>query len=220
MKNINYCEPCNTQNRVRRINVLGKELDVKGYICSADGVNYPQKPVDIQLQLSVSPTSFCPAECPFCIAKGTKSVNKIDLVKFEKVMRRLKTENVVRGVKITGGEPFGDIALLDETITILFDIFGFDLELAISTNGMGLDKLHRIKYLKYLETIHISRHHYNDEINRKIFNAAVPDTANLKDIISSVPYKDIFVINFMLLRDYINSTEEAHCFLDYGIIII
>ena len=217
MESTNYCQSCNEQSRTRRISVLGKELDVKGYICSTDGVNYPPKPADIQLQMSVSPTSYCPASCAFCIAKGTKTVNKIDLVKFEKVMTALKKENVVRGVKITGGEPCGDIKLLDEVVSILYETFGFKLELSMSTNGMGLENLHKIKYLEHMESIHISRHHYDDSINQKIFNAAVPDTKKLKEIISSVSYKDIFVLNCMLLKDYINSPEEAHRFLDYAI---
>jgi molybdenum cofactor biosynthesis enzyme MoaA len=218
MENTDYCQSFNKDNGIRTINILGKEVKVKGYICSADGVNYPEKPDDTQLQLSVLTTSFCPANCAFCIAKGTKEVNKIDVDTFSLVMRKLKEENVVRGVKITGGEPFTDIKLLNEVVNILFDVFGLELELSISTNGMGLMKMHEIDKLSYLETIHLSRHHYDDNINKKIFgNDSVPDTKELKEIVDSVKYKDLFVMNCMLLKDYINSPKEAHKFLDYAI---
>ena len=218
MPNTNCCQSYNADNGIRKINILGKELAVKGYICSADGINYPKKPEDTQLQLSILTTSYCPANCAFCIAKDTKSVRKIDTDRFLSVMTRLKDENVVRGVKITGGEPFTDVKLLNEVINILFDTFGLELELSISTNGMGLMKMHEIDKLSYVETIHISRHHYDDDINKKIFGGGnVPATDELKEAVSSVSYKDLFVMNCMLLRDYINNPMEAHRFMDYAI---
>lgn len=203
---------------VKKVKILGKELYVKGYICSEDGICYKEKPNGIQLQLAVLPTSFCPANCAFCIAKGTKKVEKIDTTKFEKTMRLLKSENAVRGVKITGGEPFTDIKLLNEVVNILFGVFGKDLELSISTNGINLIDMHQIEMLSYLDTIHISRHHYDDNINKKVFGCErVPSTNELKEAIATVNYNDLFVVNCMLLKDYINSKEEVHKFLDYAI---
>lgn len=220
MPNTDLCLSCENGQRTKTVNILGKPVTVKSYICSADGVNYPQKPDNIRLQLSVCPTSFCPGNCPFCIAGGTASKQKIDLNKFEKVMRLLKQEDRVRGVKITGGEPFYDVALLNETVEILYGVFGLELEVSVSTNGIWLDRLHEIKKLRYIDAIHISRHHYDDEINRALFGGApVPSGEKLKEIIDTVSFKDIFVINCMLLKDYINSKEEAHRFLDFAISI-
>lgn len=133
-------------------------------------------------------------------------------------MELLRDEDRIRGVKITGGEPFYDVKLLDEVITVLYETFGIDLELSISTNGMWLERLHEIKYLEYIEAIHISRHHYDDSINRGLFGgAAVPNGAKLREIVSSVSFPDIFVFNCMLLKGYIDSREEAHRFLDFSI---
>ncbi len=210
------CDTC--ENRTKVIDILGKPVRVKNYICSTDGINYRPKPENVQLQLSVCPVSYCPASCPFCCAKGTKTGQRIDTEHFASVMRRLRAEDRVRGVKITGGEPFTDVGLLNEVISILFEIFGYDLELAISTNGIGLCHVHEIKDLVHLETIHISRHHYNDAVNRRLFkNADIPGTEELKEIVNSVSYKDLWVFNTMLLKNAINSAEEAHKFLDYAI---
>ena len=218
MRNTNCCPSCSAESRTRVIRILGKQIRVKNYICSADGVNYPKKPENIQLQLSVCPTSFCPANCPFCIAKGTKTHKRLDLGKLEKTMRQLQAEDRIRGVKITGGEPFYDVELLDAVVTLLYEIFGSDLELSVSTNGMWLDQMHKIRHLEQIEAIHISRHHYDDTKNRALFGgAAVPSGAQLKEILHSVTYRDIFVLNCMLLRDYIDSPEEAHRFLDFAI---
>lgn len=218
MQNTSCCQPCDLESRTRVIDILGKKVRVKDYICSADGVNYRKKPENVQLQLSVCPTSFCPAQCPFCIATDTKAHRTLDLKVFERVMRLLKDEDRIRGIKITGGEPFYDFELLSEVITMLFEIFGLELELSISTNGMWLDKLHKIKYLEHIESIHISRHHYDDDINRSLFGGAqVPTEDKLKEIIDTVSFKDIFVLNCMLLKDYINSPMQAHRFLDFAI---
>ena len=217
MQNINCCPSCD-ESRTRTICILGKQVTVKNYICSEDGVNYKKKPENVQLQMSVCPTSFCPGNCPFCIAKDIKSKRKLDIDKFSDVMSRLKAEDRIRGVKITGGEPFYDVGLLNEVICVLYGIFGYGLEISISTNGIGLDQLHRIRDLSYIDAIHVSRHHYDDDINRALFGGAdVPSGDKLKEIVSAISFKDVFVFNCMLLKDYINTPEEAHRFLDFSI---
>ena len=218
MQNTNCCLSCDQSTRTRVIPILGKPVCVKDYICSADGITYRKKPEHIQLQLFVCPTTYCPGGCPFCMAKDTGVKRTLDIQKFRNAMERLKAEDRIRGVKITGGEPFYDVKLLDEVITVLYETFGQDLEVSISTNGMWLERIHEIKYLSYIEAIHISRHHYDDAINRALFGgAAVPCAAKLKEIVCSISYRDIFVFNCMLLKGYIDSREEAHRFLDFSI---
>ena len=219
MQNINYCQSCKICEKTREINILGKPITVKNYICSADGINYKEKPENIKLQLFVNMLTFCPANCRFCVAKNTKQDKKIDIDKFKSVMKLLKAEDRIRGIKITGGEPFYDIDLLNEVISAIYDIFGYETEVAISTNGTGLENLKKIKDLEHIETIHLSRHHYDDNVNRELFGNIknIPDKKLLKDIIGSVSYKDIFVLNCILLKDYINSPEEAHKFMDFAI---
>ena len=218
MRNTSLYQYCDENNKTRLVNILEKEVSVKNYICSADGVHYKKKPGKVKLQLTVCPTSYCPGNCPFCIAKDTKAKRKLDIDKFAHVMRRLKEEDRVRGVKISGGEPFYDVGLLNEVVSVLFEVFGYVFEVSISTNGIGLERLHEIKELSRLETIHISRHHYDDGINESLFGGAfVPSVDKLKEIVSSVDFKDIFVFNCMLLKGYIDSPEEAHKFLDFAI---
>lgn len=218
MQNTNYCPSCDVGGRTREVTILGKPVTVKNYVCSADGVNYPLKQEPVQLQMSVCPTMYCEGKCPFCIAKNIRSKQKLDVGKFARVMQMLKAENRIRGVKITGGEPFGDTGLLNEVICILFETFGYDLELSVSTNGMRLDRLHEIRDLSHIEAIHISRHHDDDAVNRAIFGGAdVPSGENLREIVGTVSYRDLFVFNCMLLRDYLHTPEDAHRFLDFTI---
>ena len=193
-------------------------MRVKDYVCSPEGVYYRKKPEHVQLQLSVCPTSFCPGGCPFCIAKDTKTRWRLSLDRFQRTMEMLKREDRLRGVKITGGEPFDDPALLNDVITILFETFGLSFEVSISTNGMKIDQIHRIRYLEHIDAIHISRHHHDDGINRALFGGvAVPGGEELREVIHSISYRDVFVLNCMLLRGLIDSPEAARRFLDFAL---
>ena len=197
--------------------LFGKTFDAKEYICSSDGVHYPLKPAPNKLQLSVCLTSYCSAHCPFCIAKNTPEKRFIDLKKFEKTMLGLAEANAVRGISITGGEPFTDPVLLDETIHMLFEIFGYSMEVTATTNAIRIADLDKIRDLHYMDALHISRHHYDDARNRQLFGIRVATEEKLKNAIASVPYKDVFVLNCMILKDWIGTPEEAHKMLDFAI---
>ena len=218
MQNTDCCHSCDDSCRTKVIDVLGVPVRVKNYICSPDGVNYCRKDSDIKLALAVCPVMFCPAGCPFCIAKNTGSSKRIDIEKFSRVLRALKAEDLVQRIKITGGEPFYDVPFLNEVISLVFEVFGRDFELSVSTNGVHLDRIFEISGLERIESIHISRHHYDDGINRRIFGGFnAPGKDELKEIVSSVSFRDIFVYNCMLLKDFINSPGEAHKLLDFAI---
>jgi len=217
MQNTNSCRSCDAIVKTRTVNVLGKELKLKNYVCSSDGIYYKQKPEDIQLQLSICPTSFCGAACPFCIAKNTKEKQFLDVGKLEECLKRLRDENLVRGVSFTGGEPFTDIKLLNDIINLVYKTFGNSIEISVTTNGTNLHRLHEIEMLSYLEALHISRHHYDDRINAELFGIRVPTKDELSEILHSVSYKDLFVLNCMLLKDYIGTQDDVHKFLDFAI---
>lgn len=200
------------------INVLGHNIEVKNYICSSDGINYGVKD-KARIQLTIIPTSFCPCSCPFCIAHANRNDKAVlDVNKLEKTLISLRKDDVVRGIKITGGEPMLLPDLVSDIIDMIYDIWGDKyFEVSLDTSGVDLEGLLRIKKLSCLDQVHISRHHYDDEINRSIFGAAVPDMKELKAAIRSVSYRDLFVMNCMLMKDYIGSREEIHKYLDHAI---
>ena len=206
-----------TPRGVRQIEILGKTVPVKDYICSRDGGPYLRKQGGCKLQLWICLTSYCAAACPFCIANNTSEKRFLDLHRLENVLRGLKEADVIRGISITGGEPFTDIRFLDEAVRLVFEIFGYEMEVTISTNGTGLKNMHKIRDLSHLDVIHVSRHHYDDAANRRIFGISVPDAEELRECIASVSYPDIFVFNCMLLRSFIGTPEEAHRYMDFAI---
>ncbi len=217
MQNTDCYLSCDKIQKTRTVTVFGKKINLKNYLCSPDGVNYKQKPEDIKVQVSVCPTSYCAAACPFCIANDTDVRQFIDVKKLEKVLRQLDAQGIVRGISITGGEPFTDVGLLNETVNLVFDVFGESIEVSLTTNGINLHRMHEIEMLSYLDALHISRHHYDDGINQRIFGISVPTKDELSEILHSVSYRDLFVLNCMLLKDYVGTTEEIHKFLDFAI---
>ena len=210
------CDGCGF-SRTRQIDILGKKVMVKNYICSLNGEPYRKKPDDIKLQLSITPTEECGCGCSFCAARCSMQGRRIDTAKLERVLKELAGKKLIRGISITGGEPFSDVTLLNEVIEMCFDICGEDAELSINTNGNGLDKLDRIERLPLVESIHISRHHYLDDVNAELFHGKVPTGDEIKETVSGIAFKDIFVFNCLLLKDYIGSREEAYKFMDFAI---
>jgi len=206
--------PC---NETRYYKFFGKTYKTRNSFCSHDGVNYEQMPEKLKLPLTICPVSYCDASCRFCIAKDTGKNKKINLNKLEITLKKLIVEDSVSKIFIKGGEPFYDIELLDNVLKMIFDIFGNSLYVSITTNGNNLKSIHKIKTLEYINKIHISRHHYDDAINNSIFGKNMISSDEIRKIAVSLPDEKMFVYNCMLLKDYINTTEQAHRFMDFAI---
>lgn len=216
MVNSSSCRSCD--GRAARIQAFGTEFPVKALRCSPDGVHYEQKRNLRHLQITLCPTFRCAGSCPFCAAAPDRDrPGRLDPARTERLLRRLKEEDLVRGVDFSGGEPLADAALLDELVELVFSVLGRETEVSIHTNGTNLDQLLRIRSLPWIDAIHISRHHYDNQRNRRLFGCAVPDGAALREIARAVPFREQLVFNCVLLRDEIGSPEEAHRFLDFAL---
>ena len=203
--------------RTTELELFGKVLQVKNYDCSKNGCPYQEKPRPLKLQLFICPTYFCPGNCPFCVAAGTnRKKGFLDPGKLERVLLELKTMDILRGVAITGGEPFMDTVLLNEIIEMIFDIFGVETQVSINTSGVGLDRLSDIQRLPFVDTIHVSRHHYDDARNQAYFGMRVPTGEEIASLVDIVKDPKLFVFNCLLLRDGIGTKEELERFLEFS----
>lgn len=209
---------CSEPAETKRITSCGTEIEISNTGCSADGITYPVLEGRSKVWTVIVPRSRCDAKCPFCIAGASiRNDESIDIRKLEKALVKLKEADIVSGVTITGGEPCGDMALLNETICAVYDILGRDTFVQLDTNGTHLMRLRELKYVERLSEIHISRHHYDDAVNRSIFGYDVPTAETIRDVIASFPdCEDLFVFNCMLLRGYIDSTDAVHRYLDHA----
>ena len=206
----------NSIERSTELTIFGKSLRVKNYVCRINGCPYREKKKPVKLTLSITPSSYCGGQCPFCSAKQRDIKQFLDIKKLETVLRELKNMDAVRGISITGGEPFTDVSLLNEIIELIFDIFGIEMEIGINTNGSGLRRVHEIKRLAFVDNIHISRHHYDDQKNRKYFKTDVPDAGEIREIVDGVYDPKLFVFNCLLLSDGIGSKEDMVKMLEFA----
>ena len=210
--------PCSSDvPGTREIRVLGTPLRVRGYVCSRDGGPYRPQPEDIRLQLTVVLTRACNAHCPFCIAAPTDDPRRLDPARLKETLVRLKAENLVRGIKITGGEPGLDMPLLDTVIRMIFDLFGDGMEVELDTNGAALSGLTGLRDLYRLTAVHLSRHHWDDAVNDRIFGRPMPSAETLRRTLTEIGCPDLFVLNCLMLRGVVSTPEDARRYMDFAI---
>ncbi len=141
--------------------------------CALNG-NAPQ-PVDgPYTSLYVKVTDICQAKCPFCTFANKNNGFQFDIKKFEKVLSLLSKHVTVTKVSFTVGEPSFAPGLVRECVQIVKS-FNKDTFTVVNTNGYGLLE---IAAIKDLDNIAISRHHFNDIENQKIFGTKLVPMAN------------------------------------------
>ena len=153
--------------------------------------------------------------CSFCANKGCEDFGNLDFKKLEYVIRYLASNNIIHSISITGGEPMINPDKLFNLLNMIYSI-DKNLEVQISTNGYNLKELKNFDKINDLESIHISRHHYDDIINNEIFKtntiATTEDIIYLQEFLDD---KKIININTMVMKDYIDSLKEIKKMLNY-----
>lgn len=200
---------------LRTMTVLGHPLTVRNVECSCDGVHYSLWPAHRQLMLTILISQWCPAHCPFCIAGDHSGQGRVDPGKLEAVLRALKAEDTINYIAISGGEPMADPKLLDEVLCLIYEVFGTQLMVGVTTNGVNLDKLHTLRHLMDLDRFRISRHHWDDARNRELFGIEVPGESQLREVISGTKAEDLFAVNCLLLRDWVGTHDAIRRQLDF-----
>ena len=198
---------------MEKINLFANELIVKDYLCSSNPNSYVK--ANPSLRLYIKLTDYCNADCLFCANKSSEDFGNLDLQKLEFVIRYLKSKNAIHSIGITGGEPMLNPEKLNKLINLIFSIDS-KMEVQVSTNGYNLKEFKNFEKINDLESIHISRHHYDDKVNYKIFNsnkvASTEDIVLLQEFLDD---KKIININTLVMKDYINCLKEIKKMLNY-----
>ncbi len=195
------------------IKLFNQELVAKNELCTT---NLKEPKIGrAKLRLYIKLTDSCNAQCMFCANANSCDYGQIDLNKLEYVIRYLYSLDRLHGISITGGEPLLEYKKLFQLLDLIYSIDP-NMEVQINTNGINLVQLLNYPNVNNLESIHISRHHYDDETNNKIFRSNQVATA--KDIINfqeQLEDKKIVNINTIVMKDYISNLEEIKRMLDH-----
>lgn len=150
--------------------------------------------------LYIELTNLCNAKCPFCSNPYRTNTN-LDISFLKKVLSEL--DGVIDKVTLTGGEP-----LLYPHLEELFEILdNSNIQFyALTTNGYFLSKQLEIINNSKLKYVNISRHHYLDDVNNKVFGIKIPKYV--------LPDKEIRLQ--AVITDIFNSKDDILKFIDYA----
>lgn len=141
----------------------------------------------------------CQAKCEFCNWKREKNESKF-IPMLKEILPQLP--EVFKQISISGGEPTIS-PVYDETLRVIkeYKRYGTINKVVLTTNGFGLFDIN----VDGIDHINISRHHYDDEINREIFHTdKVPNEDQLLFINNQMNELGIDVNYNVVITEHIN----------------
>lgn len=172
--------------------------------------------------VQVMPTFECNHDCSFCVEDATARFHRTNTSNEEyseyvdKIIRELNEQNISPSITITGGEPLLNFDRLSMVLDKIKD--NKKINYGINTNGTFLRDPRYIEMLKeHFDTgkfhVNISRHHYDDNINKKLFGKGVPLTVDeLSKINEQLDGK--LHLQLVLNKNGINNIDEIKKYLD------
>ncbi len=194
--------------------IFNSEIDMNEYLCSSDE-NHNVLRVNPSLRLYIKVTDDCNAKCDFCANNLSRDFGSLDFAKLGIVIRYLYDRNLLHGVSLTGGEPMLYPDIVNKIINLVYSIDPH-IEVQLSTNGINFRRLLDFENINNLESIHLSRHHYDEKVNQRIFHSS--KVASDNDIIyvqDHLEDKKIININTLVMKGYIDSLKEIKAMLNY-----
>lgn len=186
----------------------GVTIELKDRVCRL--WNYIPGEINPQINLYIRATNICNANCKFCEYHGDKT--EFNWETFEVVLNDLKERNILCKIQITGGEPSiieDKLQRMCETIRQYFP----DNFIGINSNGHNILSLVSINSL--INNYSISRHHYDDEVNYKIFGTkSIPNSDELREFIKTVG-DDKVHLSCNLMKNGISNSEEMKKYLEF-----
>ena len=198
---------------MKTIELFNQEVLVKDSLCGP--TKESRWEVDPSLRLYVKVTDSCNANCKFCANGSCTDFGKIDLQQLDFVIRYLKENNRLHSIALTGGEPMTNPDRLNDILNLIWNI-DKKIQVQISTNGLNLREIAGFDDPNNLESIHISRHHYDDSKNIEIFGTNTIATAeDIMFLQESLTNKKLININTLVMKGYIEDLEGIKKMLDY-----
>ena len=200
-------------NDYEEIELYNEKVKIKNYYCSSNPNIFEKG--NMKLNLYIKITDSCNANCKFCSNSNTKDSGNINLDKLKDVLIYLNSKDILNRISITGGEPLLKMDLLNDVLNLVFEIIP-NSKVTINTNGYNIKKVLDLDSINKLYGIHISRHHYSDEVNNKIFGIEVASTDDIKYVMDKVNNKQLLRLNCLFIKDYIDDMNSIYEYLEFA----
>ena len=195
------------------IEIFGEKIRIRNYACSSIKNQFNKQKMQLNLYIKIN--DGCNAKCEFCSNRTMQDMGKINLEKLEYVLKYFNERLLLNRISITGGEPMLKIDLLNDVANLIYKVIP-DATVTINTNGNNLRKIVNLDAVDKIEGIHISRHHYKDEINKKIFGTEVASIEDIKYVMNNVKNKKLLRLNCLLMKNNIDNIEEVEKYLEFA----
>lgn len=188
-----------------KVKLFNKDFMVKDHHCNFNDA--PGQKVDKPyINLYVRLTEECNAQCPYCEFHMNRNII-FDKFKFLYTIARLNKDVKINKISFTGGEPTLRIDLLNMFLKEVKEIVP-EIYTVVNTNGFNFTQINE----KYIDSIALSRHHYNNLQNDSLFRTTSIPTS--EDILK-YPHKEKLHLSCNLIEGYIDSVEQCHKYIDY-----
>ena len=171
-----------------------------------------------RFNVSVLVTRNCNARCPFCISGSNRDPipEEWNFDKYKKILKELEIIGAkVVGLGFTGGEPCYEMDRFQKMLDITLESkIGGNTYRNMNTNGSFLrNKKFTEEIAPNFHSINLSRHHWDDKINKKLF---VRGGSREKDIFEW-PEKQRIHFKCNLMKGGVETVEDARTYLDWAI---
>lgn len=176
--------------------IRGENYEIKPYVCSPN----------TEFPFYINITNLCNAKCEFCCNGQNKDFRKLDM-NFLKEALDIVHDKVSR-ISISGGETMINAIDLENLLKL---IDGYGRCITINTNGSFLARnVDMLNQFYNIESIQLSRHHYDDEKNNEIFKIKTLSFDDMKKLNLNADLR----INCLLIKGYIDSLDEVKNYLE------
>lgn len=191
-----------------KYNFNGTEIELRDKLCKLwDNDCGTMTP---QVNLYVRIGNSCNADCKFCTYHGENT--EFNLEKFEDAIKELYNRGILGKIQITGGEPS---LYRDRLILVLRIVRKYFPDRFVSINSNGYDLLTLIEVKDLVDNFAISRHHYDEDINRQIFNNLNVPLANQLKVFIQVVGSEKIHFSCTLCKDGIHNLDEVKKYLEF-----
>lgn len=195
------------------VDIFDKVIELKDHYCQF----FDNKPSPIEEPYINLYVRFkgCNASCKFCTFMD--SAYPFDVEKFNTILDELNGKVKVRKLGFTGGEPTLNFELFKSLLVLSYITLGNDTEYSVNSNGINFDKIYADdKLLNIIDRLHISRHHYDDDINNKILGCKSISSSDLKELQSKITDPSFLQISCNLIKGYIDNDGDIKKMLEYA----